>query len=209
MSNTQHPKTKIAMLASGSGTNVENFIHFFRDHPVVEIALVVCDREGAFVRERARKHGIPEVLVPGPAWKDPNALKSLFAGYRIDYLVLAGFLRLVPQELIAAYPGRILNIHPALLPDFGGKGMYGMHVHRAVIEAGARESGISIHLVNDRYDEGRVLFQAKVHLEAGESPESLAEKVHALEYAHYPAVVESWVIKSLASKPQQPKANRQ
>jgi phosphoribosylglycinamide formyltransferase 1 len=191
--NNQPPMTKIAMLASGSGTNVENFINYFRDHPVIEIALVVCDRDGAYVRARARKYGIPEVLVSGPGWKDPDALRALFTNHRIDFLVLAGFLRLVPHGLIADFPDRILNIHPALLPDFGGKGMYGMHVHRAVIESGVRESGISIHLVNERYDEGRVLFQARIRLAAGESPESLAARIHALEYAHYPAVVEGYV----------------
>lgn len=198
MPKTQHPipgsqPIRLAMLASGSGTNVENFIRYFRDHPVIEVALVVSDRKDALVLERARRHGIPRVHVPGSDWKDPGRIINLLSDQGIDCLVLAGFLRLVPPPVVKAWPDRIVNIHPALLPDFGGKGMYGMHVHQAVIASGAAESGISIHLVNERYDEGQVLFQARLPVEAGETPESLAGKIHALEYRYYPAVVESWL----------------
>jgi len=185
--------TRIAMLASGSGSNVENFVGYFDNHPSVEIALVVCDRPGAYVLDRAGRLGIPSELIPGPGWQEPAPIIQKLRARKIDFLVLAGFLRLVPPGILRKYPDRILNIHPALLPAFGGKGMYGMHVHRAVIASGARESGVSIHLVNERYDEGRILFQARVDIAPDDSPESLAEKVHVLEYAHYPRVVEQYI----------------
>ena len=185
--------TRIAMLASGSGSNVENFVGYFDNHPSVEIVLVVCDRPGAYVLDRAGRLGIPSELIPGPGWQEPAPIIQKLRARKIDFLVLAGFLRLVPPGILRKYPDRILNIHPALLPAFGGKGMYGMHVHRAVIASGARESGVSIHLVNERYDEGRILFQARVDIAPDDSPESLAEKVHVLEYAHYPRVVEQYI----------------
>ncbi len=200
----------IAMLASGSGTNVENFIQYFHKHPTIKIALVVSDREKAFVLERARNHKIPGEVIPGPLWKDAGRPAQVFSAYRIDYLVLAGFLRMIPAGLIEMFPKRILNIHPALLPAFGGKGMYGMHVHRAVIDSGASESGISIHRVNAFYDEGKVLFQARVPVHPTDTPETLAEKIHQLEYKHFPEVVEMYVLLDSPSdgKPNQETAGK-
>lgn len=193
----------IAMLASGSGTNVENFIHYFHKHPTIKIALVVSDREKAFVLERARNHGIPREVIPGPLWKDAGRPAQVFSAYKIDFLILAGFLRMIPAGLIELFPKRILNIHPALLPAFGGKGMYGMHVHRAVINSGASESGISIHLVNAFYDEGKVMFQARVPVHPTDTPETLAEKIHQLEYKHFPEVVERLVLSDFLSDGEQ------
>ncbi len=181
------------MLASGNGTNVDNFIRYFSGHPKIEIALVISNNPRAYVRERARKANIPHLIIPADQWHDEKKIREVFSGAGIDIIVLAGFLLLIPENLIKMYPGKILNIHPALLPAYGGKGMYGMHVHRAVIDANEKHSGISIHLVNEKYDEGRILFQEKVAVEAGETPESLAAKVQQLEYRYYPRVVESYI----------------
>ena len=183
---------RIAILASGSGTNAERLMAHFSASPVAEIALVACDKPGAGVVQRAWDHGVPCYLFGAPELADGTVQREL-EGAGIHMLVLAGFLRLLPQELVQAWPDRILNIHPALLPKFGGKGMYGERVHRAVLAAGEKESGITIHLVNERYDEGRVLFQAKCPVLPGDDAAALAERIHALEHAHYPEVVEKFV----------------
>jgi phosphoribosylglycinamide formyltransferase-1 len=135
---------------------------------------------------------VPSYLFSSAQLRDGTVQRELLA-QRIDLVVLAGFLRLIPADMVRAYPGRIVNIHPALLPDHGGKGMYGHHVHQAVIAAGQRESGITIHLVNERYDEGEHLFQARCPVLPDDTPETLAGRIHALEHAHYPAVVETLV----------------
>lgn len=185
---------KLAIMASGSGSNAENFIHFFRDHPRIMVALIISGKPGAYVLERAKKAGIPGVVLNPGAAGDRGEVERIFDQYRIDAVVLAGYMKLIPPWLIKRYPGKIFNIHPALLPKFGGKGMYGMHVHRAVIAAGEKKSGISIHLVNEAYDEGRVLFQASLDVLPQDTPESLAEKVKKLEHAHYPEVVENHLL---------------
>jgi phosphoribosylglycinamide formyltransferase-1 len=181
---------RIAILASGSGTNAEKLMEHFNGHPSGEVALVACDRPRAMVLQRAWDHQVPSYLFNGAQLRGGALLDELEA-LHIDLLVLAGFMRLIPSELVRAYPDRIINIHPSLLPKYGGKGMYGDHVHKAVIAAGDRETGITIHLVNERYDEGRVLFQAKCPVLPGDDAAALAQRVHALEHAHYPAVVEA------------------
>lgn len=191
-----HPKKRLALLASGSGTNVANFINYFGKHANVEVALVVSDRAGAYVLERAAAAGVPHAYIDRKKWQDESSIIRFFSDHRIDAIILAGFLMLVPSYLVRHFEGRILNIHPALLPDFGGKGMYGMHVHKAVLDAGARESGISIHLVDEEYDRGHILFQAKTTIDPDDTPDTLAAKVHALEYAHYPQVVEAYLSKN-------------
>ena len=183
----------MAMLASGSGTNVGNFIYYYKDHPKIEIALVMSNNESALVLERARQAGVPAVFIPRSQWHSGHEPLSVLKDHDIDFVVLAGFLQLIPDPILQAFPRRIVNIHPALLPRFGGKGMYGSHVHEAVIQAGEQQSGISIHLVNEQYDKGKVLFQARVAVTPMDTPHTLAEKIHALEYEHYPRVVEEYV----------------
>lgn len=184
---------RIAILASGSGTNAQKLMEHFRDHPMAEVALVASDQPGAQVLQRAWDMGVMSHRFSGAHLKDGTLLREL-QGCRIGLIVLAGFMRLVPAEFVAAYPERILNIHPALLPKFGGKGMYGMHVHRAVIAAGEQESGITIHYVNERYDEGEHLFQARCPVQPDDTPESLAKRVLGLEHEHYPRVVEEVLV---------------
>lgn len=188
---------RIAILASGSGTNAQRLMEHFKDHPLAEVALVASDQPEAYVLQRAWDMGVMSYRFNGTQLKDGTLLREL-QGQRIGLIVLAGFMRLIPAEMVAGYPQRILNIHPALLPKYGGKGMYGMHVHRAVIAAGERESGITIHYVNERYDEGEHLLQARCPVLADDTPERLAARIHGLEHEHYPKVVER-VVKEVAS----------
>ncbi|MBS1583600.1 MAG: phosphoribosylglycinamide formyltransferase [Bacteroidetes bacterium] len=190
-----HPpaaRQRIAILASGSGTNAQRLIAHFHGHPRAEVALVGCDKPQAPVVQRAWDAGVPTYLFNGAQLKDGTVLREL-QGQRIGLVVLAGFLRLVPAEMVRAFPDRIVNIHPALLPKYGGRGLYGEHVHRAVLAAGEAESGITIHLVNERYDEGRHLFQARCPVLPGDTPATLAARIHELEHRHYPDVVERLV----------------
>ncbi|HRD51827.1 MAG TPA: phosphoribosylglycinamide formyltransferase [Flavobacteriales bacterium] len=183
---------RIAVLASGSGTNAQRLIERFRAHPMAQVVLVGCDQPQAGVLQRAWDLHVPSYLFGGKELRDGHVLREL-QQQRIDLIVLAGFMRLIPVEMVNAFPDRIVNIHPALLPKFGGKGMYGHHVHEAVVAAKETESGITIHLVNERYDEGRTLFQAKCPVLADDTPDSLAERIHALEHAHYPQIVEKLI----------------
>jgi phosphoribosylglycinamide formyltransferase-1 len=180
----------IAIFASGSGTNAENLIKFFRTSPFGKVQIVLSNRAGAGVLEKAQLLDIESFVFNREQFYNSEAVLDVLLERHIDFIVLAGFLWLVPEYLLQAFENKIVNIHPALLPKYGGKGMYGSHVHRAVIEAGDPESGISIHYVNSRYDEGNIIFQARCDLEPGETPDSLAGKVHKLEYAHFPKVVE-------------------
>ncbi len=187
-------KIRLAILASGNGSNAASFFHHFSCHDKIEVALVVSNKTDARVLERSRSAGIPSEVIPASMWKDQNAVLEIFDRYGIDAVVLAGYLLLIPAHLLNKFPGRIFNVHPALLPDFGGKGMYGMHVHKAVIDAGKRYSGITIHLIDEVYDRGEILFQAKVEVDPDESPETLALKVLKLEHAHFPVVVENTLL---------------
>ncbi|GHT50997.1 phosphoribosylglycinamide formyltransferase [Bacteroidia bacterium] len=182
---------KIALFASGNGSNAENIIACFRarhDVQLVEFPLIVSNKADAFVHERARKLGVPSFTF-GKADFDNGAVLRLLQQYGIDGIVLAGFLLKVPDNLLQAFPDRIINIHPALLPKFGGKGMYGSHVHEAVVANHETESGITIHSVNEHYDEGTIIFQARCPVLPTDSADDVAAKVHALEYAHFPEVV--------------------
>lgn len=218
--------TRIALFASGNGTNAENLIrHLTKGQAVV----LLCNNPQAPVLERARKLGIPAEVFTAEQLQNPKAepsVLSILRSYDVELLVLAGFLWKIPKHLLQAYPGRILNIHPALLPAFGGKGMYGMHVHRAVLDhlrnrpasantfltsttaahAGATPltsdpspappygvSGITIHLIDNHYDRGQMLFQATCPVDRNDTPESLAQKVHALEYKYFPHVVDHYI----------------
>lgn len=187
---------RIAILASGHGSNAQKLMERFRSHPGIEVALVGCDRPRAGVIQRAWDAGVPSYLFNGALLKDGSVLKEL-RSLRIDLVVLAGFLRMIPVDMVRAYPDRIMNIHPALLPKHGGKGMFGDRVHTAVLAANEVESGITIHLVNERYDEGRILFQARCEVLPSDDPSSLARRIHALEHLHFPRVVEEIALRSI------------
>ena len=179
----------IAIFASGSGTNAENIIRHFQGNKDVNVAIVVSNKPDAYVLVRAANLHVPSLTLTREEFARGEELARLMKERGIDFIVLAGFLLRVPEALIEAYPGRIVNIHPALLPKYGGKGMYGDRVHRAVVEAGEWESGITIHLIDEQYDRGTTVFQAKCPVLPGDTPDDVARKVHALEYAHYPEVI--------------------
>lgn len=183
---------KIAIFASGSGSNAENIIRFFENDPRNRVSLVLCNKPDAYVLERAKRLGVPALVFNCEQFYHSDLILDRLKAEAVDLIVLAGFLWKVPANLLAAYPDRIINIHPALLPKFGGKGMYGEHVHEAVIAAGEKESGITIHHVNDRYDEGAAIFQATCPVLPDDTPDTLAAKVHALEYAHFPRVIKEF-----------------
>lgn len=188
-----NPQWRIAIFASGSGTNAEAIMKHFRHHKNIQVAALLSNKPDAFALERARKFNVPTLVFNRKQFYETDQVLIWLQQHQITHIVLAGFLWLIPESLIRTYPGRIINIHPALLPKYGGKGMYGAHVHCAVKEAGEKETGITIHLVNEKYDEGKILLQARVPLDGTETPEQIAEKVHELEYRHYPDVIEKWV----------------
>ena len=180
---------KIAILASGEGTNAERIIRYFAAHPTVKVVVVITNKAEAGVIRRAENLGIPVEFLPASAFKEGKATDVL-RHYETDFVVLAGFLLRIPDDMLVEYPDRIVNIHPSLLPKFGGKGMYGSRVHEAVLEAKEQESGITIHYINEHYDEGAIILQAKCPVIKGDTPDTLANRVHQLEYEHYPAVIE-------------------
>lgn len=180
---------KIAIFASGAGTNAERIIDYFASSDRVKVALLLSNNPTAGALERARSRGVPCRVFTREELHD-GRIAGLLLRERIDLVVLAGFLWLIPPSMTGAFAGRIVNIHPSLLPAYGGKGMYGARVHRAVVEAGERESGITVHLVDDRYDSGAVIARYRVALSPDETPESLERKIHRLEYLHYPPIIE-------------------
>jgi len=181
---------KLAIFVSGSGTNCENLIEYFKDSESVKCALVVSNKAEAYALVRAEKHGVPTAVMPKAELNDEEKMMALMKEYDIDFIVLAGFLPLVPNFLIEAYPMRIVNIHPSLLPKYGGKGMWGHHVHEAVKAAGEKESGITIHYVTPVCDGGEIIAQYKVALSPEDTADDIADKVHVLEMKHFPHVVE-------------------
>lgn len=183
-------KKNIAIFASGSGSNAENIIRYFRDNDSICVSLVLSNKSDAYVLERAHRLGVSYNVFPKEDWVAGDEVLAVLQEYRIDFIVLAGFLVRVPDLILHAYPNKIINIHPALLPKFGGKGMYGSRVHEAVVAAGEKESGITIHYINERYDEGNTIFQATCPVLPDDTPEDVAEKVHALEYKHFPLIIE-------------------
>ena len=187
----------IAIFASGGGSNARKIIEYFQDSPTGTVVLVVSNKKDAGVIDIAREHNIPVQLLQRPLFYETTEILNILQHHAVDLIVLAGFLWLVPDYLIQAYPHKIVNIHPALLPQFGGKGMYGAHVHAAVKSAGARESGITIHFADEHYDEGDIIFQATCPLTAEDTPETIARKVLALEHEHYPKVIEELLRKGL------------
>jgi len=187
---------RIAIFASGTGTNTVRIIEYFKGHSNIRVSLVLSNKPDAPVLEKAKSFGVETFAFNRGQLYETNQVIEKLQAEKIDFIVLAGFLWKVPDNLLKAYPDRIINIHPALLPKFGGKGMYGMNVHRAVKDAGETETGISIHLVNEEYDKGRMLFQAKCEVTEADTPETIAQKVHALEHAHFPQQIESYLQKA-------------
>ena len=194
-----HDMQRIAIFASGTGTNAARIIDAFRGKETVGVALVVCNNPSAGVLDIASSEEIPVLLLDRTRFLKGDGYLDDLRKADIDWLVLAGFLWKMPPVLVDAYRDRIVNIHPALLPRHGGKGMYGKHVHEAVLKAGDRETGITIHLVDERYDHGRTLFQARTPVEDGDTPETLARKVRTLEHLHYPEVIEKLLSGKLPS----------
>jgi phosphoribosylglycinamide formyltransferase-1 len=190
----------IAIFASGSGTNAQNIIEYFKDNTEIEISLVLSNRNDALVLERARQFGVPTFTFDRVTFYETHDVLAVLMRHNIDLIVLAGFLWLVPKYLTEKYHGRIINIHPALLPKYGGKGMYGMRVHESVIGSGDNESGITIHYVNEKYDDGAIIFQAKCNIETGDTAQSLAQKIHLLEYKHFPVVIENLLKSKITSE---------
>lgn len=189
-------QAKLAIFASGKGSNAEKIIQYFVNHNNIHISLIVSNKQQAGVLDIALRNKIPTLILEKKKFMETDEYVQLIKNQGITHIVLAGFLLKVPDNLINTYTNKIVNIHPALLPAFGGKGMYGEHVHQAVIQAGEKESGITIHLVDEEYDHGKTLYQAKVAVDANDTPSSLAEKIHRLEHEHYPSVIEKWVLRT-------------
>lgn len=186
---------KLAIFSSGKGSNAEKIIKYFDKNPVIKIALVVCNKPGAGVLKIASNVNIKTLIVEKQKFTESGDYVQFLKSENITHIILAGFLWKIPKNMIEAFPERIINIHPALLPDFGGTGMYGEKVHQAVISSGEKESGITIHLVDEHYDHGKTIFQAKTEVHPIDNAESLAIKIQELEHLHYPLVIEEWLAK--------------
>lgn len=182
--------TRLAVFASGEGTNAENLIRHFQNHPLAKVVLVVSDNAEAPVIEKAKRLNVPVHVLSSDELRSGIMMNDVLKQSAIDMILLAGYLRKIPGEVIEHYPKKIINLHPALLPSFGGKGMYGMKVHEAVIGSGVKESGITIHFVNEHYDEGEIIFQKSIPVEADDSSETLQKKIKALELKFFPEVIE-------------------
>lgn len=186
--------TNIAIFASGSGTNAEAIIKYFQNQDSIKVQCILSNKEDAFVHQRAKNLKIPSFSFTKNEMTENGKVSEILESLNIDYIILAGYMLLIPEWIIKRFNNRIINIHPALLPKYGGKGMYGSRVHHAVIEAGEHESGITIHLVNNEYDKGEILFQKKCNILLGETPDSLAVKIHQLEHEYYPKIIEQYIV---------------
>jgi phosphoribosylglycinamide formyltransferase-1 len=184
---------RIAIFASGSGTNAQSIIEYFQAHANVKVALLLSNNPEAKALSRATDLGVPTQVFSKTQFQSMEEVLPALTEHNITHIVLAGFLLQIPSRLILAFPHKIINIHPALLPKFGGKGMYGLKVHEAVKAANEKETGITIHEVNERYDEGRIIFQASCEVLATDTAEQIAQKVQRLEHLHFPAVIEQWI----------------
>lgn len=187
-------KVHVAIFASGTGSNAKKIIEHFQQHPGIDVRLIVCNKPGAGVLNIAADNNIPSLLIEKEQFFRGNAYTDELAAYNIGFIVLAGFLWKIPAKLIKAYHGNIINIHPALLPKYGGKGMYGAFVHEAVIAAKEKESGITIHFVDEHYDHGDHILQVTCPVYSTDTPAALAERIHALEHRHFPATVEKEIM---------------
>lgn len=180
---------KIAIFASGSGSNAERIVEFFSSNEEIEVTLILTNNPTAGVIERAQRLNIPTLIFNKRLFSKTDKIVEILQSQQIDWVILAGFLWLVPNNLTRAFENRMINIHPALLPKYGGKGMWGHHVHEAVVANKEKETGITIHYVNEKYDEGKVIFQAKCKVESGDSPDDVAKKIHQLEYQYFPEII--------------------
>lgn len=187
-------KAQIAVFASGSGTNTQSIINYFRNTNTANIACIISNNKESYVLQRAKNENIDFLVIDHDNFINSEGIISYFEQKKVDFIVLAGFLWLIPKFLIDKFEKRIINIHPALLPKYGGKGMYGMRVHKAVFDNKEEETGITIHYVNEKYDEGNIIFQAKTKISTADTPEIIAQKVHKLEYEHYPKIIEKLVL---------------
>lgn len=185
----------IVLFASGSGTNVENIIHYFKSNPNVSITAVLSNKREAKVLERCNKLNVSALYFNKSSFYEKGLIRKILRALNPDLIVLAGFLWKMPQDLVQDFQGKIINIHPALLPKYGGKGMFGDHVHRAVKENKEVETGITIHFVNENYDEGAVIYQARTNISPEDTVQSIAKKVQALEYKHFPRIIEKLLSK--------------
>ncbi len=183
--------TNIAIFVSGNGTNCENIIRHFQQHDDIRVSLVLSNRTDAYALVRAENLGVPTIVMPKTEFNDESILMDVMHQYSIDFIVLAGFLPFIPGFLTAAYERRMLNIHPSLLPKYGGKGMYGQHVHEAVRAANETETGITIHYVSNVCDGGEIIFQATIPVLADDTPDDIATNIHKLERQHYPRIIEN------------------
>jgi len=183
-------KERIAIFASGSGTNAEEFFKCFKHHPTIKIASLLSNNPEAYAIQRANNHQIPHKVFSREQFYDSDGVLEYLRELKVSFIVLAGFMWLVPENILAEYDKRIVNIHPALLPKYGGKGMYGLHVHKTVLNNKETESGITIHYVNPRFDKGEIIFQTRCKVLPRDTPDDLANRIHILEYKYYPGVVE-------------------
>lgn len=184
----------IAIFASGSGSNAQRIMEHFETNTHINVSVIICNNPNAKVIERAAKFNVPVELINKHDFTQTQKVVNMLQGHHIDLVVLAGFLWLIPGNLIEAFPNKIINLHPALLPNYGGKGMYGMNVHHAVITNKESQSGITIHYVNAQYDEGEIIAQFTCEIENGDTPEDLAKKIHILEHQNFPNVIEKVIL---------------
>lgn len=194
MSDSPSKQHHLAIFASGNGSNAQQICQYFSHHPQIDVACIIYNKKDAYVRERANQLGVEACYFPNSVIQTTSELDSTLTQRGVDYIILAGFLSLIPSRLLEQYSDSIINIHPSLLPKFGGKGMYGHHVHQAVIDSHETQSGITIHLVNHKYDDGAILFQAHCPVTSTDTPDTLAHKIHLLEKTFFPQVIESYII---------------
>ena len=190
-------KKRIAIFASGSGSNAQKIMEYFKDSEVAEVALLLTNNSDAYVLQRADNFEIPTHIFDRQEFEETDSLITLLDKLKVDFIVLAGFLWLIPQKLLNHFPNKIVNIHPSLLPAHGGKGMYGDRVHQAVIDANDTESGITIHSINENFDEGKIIFQAKFKVNPNDTLDEIRFNGQQLEHLHYPKEIESFILKSI------------
>jgi len=192
-------RKRIAIFASGKGSNAENIIKYFKNNSLAEVVLVISNALNANVLLRAKHLDTQAVVITKEDLYHSETALQILKKEKIDWIILAGFLWIFPKTILDQYPNKVINIHPALLPKYGGKGMYGMYIHKAVVENREKETGITIHYVNEKYDEGKIIFQAKAEISATDTPESIAAKIHLLEQQHFPKVIEKLIITNESS----------
>tara|TARA_B110000014_G_scaffold30141_1_gene18754 strand:+ start:704 stop:1276 length:573 start_codon:yes stop_codon:yes gene_type:complete len=186
----------ITLFASGNGSNVENIINYFKESQNINIELIICNNKKAFVIQRVKKYNIPIKIISNSILKN-NDLYNFLMLSKTTHIVLAGFMNLIPENIISHYKNKIINIHPSLLPKYGGKGFYGDNVHNSVLDSGDKNSGISIHIVDEEYDKGKIIFQKSIIISNNETLDSLSSKIHNLEYKYFPQIIEKYILNKL------------